>query len=318
MIGAVLRWVAPPFVTTSIPRCMHTAKKTLQPTGAPEDRLQDVQIDPASGMHIGTITIGDQLLRVGIRPGARADGAQTRVPLLLFNGIGANLELVNPFSAELEDTEAIIFDVPGAGKSPAPKRAYRLFSVARLAAKLLDALGYQQVDVLGVSWGGGLAQQFAIQFPSRVRRLILAATTMGGSTMLPGKPSVLWKMVNPKRYTDKGYMKSIAPDIYGGSLRTNPDAIKLFTEHARGGDPKGYRYQLLAMMGWTSLPWLWRLHHPTLVMAGRDDPLVPLANARMHAALMRNAQLCIVEDGHLFLMNKAKDVAPLILDFLRK
>lgn len=284
-------------------------------TGAPQERLRDVQVDPESGMHIGTITIDGQLLRVGIRP--RAEGADTsRPPLLVFNGIGANLELCGPMMAQLSDRESIVFDVPGAGKSPAPKRPYRLFWLARLTKKLLDTLGYGQVDVMGVSWGGGLAQQFALQYGKRVHRLILAATATGGLTMVPGRPGVLMKMASPQRYLDKSYMKRIAPDIYGGTLRSDPDAIKLFTDHAKGGDPVGYRYQLLAMLGWTSLPWLWRIRQPTLVMAGNDDPLIPLINARVHALLLPNARLCVVEDGHLFLLTKAREIAPVISQFL--
>ena len=285
--------------------------------GAPQERLRDVRIDPESGMHIGTITIDGQLLRVGIRP--RAEGADaSRPPLLVFNGIGANLELCGPMLAQLTDRESIVFDVPGAGKSPAPKRPYRLFWLARLTRKLLDTLGYGQVDVMGVSWGGGLAQQFALQYGKRVRRLILAATAMGGFTMVPGRPTVLMKMANPQRYLDKGYMKRIAPDIYGGTLRSDPDAIKLFTDHAKGGDPVGYRYQLLAMLTWTSLPWLWRIRQPTLVMAGNDDPLIPLINARVHALLLPNARLCVVEDGHLFLLTKAREISSVISDFLNE
>ena len=60
------------------------------------------------------------------------------------------------------------------------------------------------------------------------------------------------------------------------------------------------------------------MSQPTLILAGSDDPLVPLVNARLHASLMRNAKLCIVNDGHLFLMNKATEVAPVVRDFLRK
>ncbi|MDM0115231.1 poly(3-hydroxyalkanoate) depolymerase [Variovorax sp. J22R133] len=285
-------------------------------TGAPQDRLKDVRVDPGTGLHIGTVTIDGQLLRVGIHPAP--DGAGALAPLLMFNGIGANLELVGPLLGQLEGRGAVIFDVPGAGQSPPPKRPYRLFWLARLTAKLLDLLGYKKVDVMGVSWGGGMAQQFAMQYPKRVRRLILAATAMGGLTMVPGKPSVLMKMASPERYLDKGYMKRIAPDIYGGMLRTDPEAIKLFTDHARGGDPVGYRYQLMAMMGWTSLPWLWRIRQPTLVMAGNDDPLVPLINARMHALLLPNARLHVVEDGHLFLLTKAREIAPVIDAFLNE
>jgi len=284
-------------------------------SGPAHTRLKDVQVDPVSGMHIGTFTIGDQLLRVGIRP-ARDAAAAAKAPLLVFNGIGANLELCGPMMKELDDRESVVFDVPGAGKSPTPKRPYRLFWLARLSVRLLDALGYGQVDVMGVSWGGGLAQQFAMQYPKRVRRLILAATAMGGFTMVPGRPGVLIKMANPQRYLDKGYMKRVAPDIYGGQLRTDPDAIKLFTDHAKGGDKVGYRYQLLAMLGWTSLPWLWRIRQPTLVMAGNDDPLVPLINARMHALLLPRARLCVVDDGHLFLLTKAREIAGVISNFL--
>jgi poly(3-hydroxyoctanoate) depolymerase len=279
------------------------------------DRLSDVSVDLASGLHVGTLQVGEQTIRVGIRPAATT--SDERQALLTFNGIGANLELISPLLAELDDVETLIFDVPGAGRSPPPKRPYRLYTMARLASRVLDLLGYTQVDVLGVSWGGGLAQQFTLQYPGRVRRLILAATAMGGMTMLPGHPRVLWKMVSPRRYAEKHYMRRVAPDIYGGSMRTSPEAVDLFIRHARGGDPRGYRYQMLAMMGWSSLPWLWRIHHPTLIMAGSDDPLVPLVNARFQGWLMRDARLHVIDDGHLFLLTRVRDVAPVILEFLR-
>lgn len=312
--------------TPKKPRAKATAKSSpdnssempdqAPPARSAVDKLSGVQIDPESGLHIGTIDIDGQLLRVGVRPRPANSTARSSAPLLLFNGIGANMELAGPLLAELDQFESVIFDLPGAGKSPPPKYPYRLFGMARLARKLLDELGYGTVDVMGVSWGGGLAQQFAIQYPKRVRRLVLAATAMGGPTMIPGNPSVLLKMVNPRRYLDKGYMKRVAPLLYGGDLRTDPDAIKLFTDHAKGGDKKGYRYQMLAMMGWTSLPWLWRIKHPTLVMAGNDDPLVPLINARLHAWLLSDARLHILNDGHLFLLTRAKETANTIAAFL--
>lgn len=282
-------------------------------TAAAAERLSGVEIDAATGLHVGTVHIGAQRLRVAIRP---ASGSRAGVPLLLCNGIGANLELAAPLMQRLDGIEAVIFDAPGAGRSPPPQRPYRLFMLARLLRKLLDHLGYGQVDLLGVSWGGGLAQQFAIQYPQRVRRLVLAATAMGGMTMLPGDPRVLAKMVDPRRYLDKGYMKRVAPELYGGRLRQDPDAIRLFTDHARAGDRVGYRYQLLAMLGWTSLPWLWRMRQPTLVLAGDDDPLVPLLNARLHAWLLPNATLQVLHDGHLFMLTQADETARRIVHFL--
>lgn len=289
------------------------------------DALSNTIIDDATGVHIGEMTIGEQRLRVGVRPvvkrgrGAKAAPAGGP-PLLVFNGIGANLELAGPLMARMANIETIIFDVPGAGKSPAPRHPYRLSFLTHLACEVLKRLGVPEdeaVDVMGVSWGGGLAQEFAIQHNDRVRRLILAATSMG-AVMVPGKPSVLMKMASPKRYTEKGYMKRIAPDLYGGDLRSNPEAIKLFTDHAKGGDQRGYQYQLLAMIGWTSLPWLWRIRQPTLVLAGNDDPLIPLINARMHAMLLPDARLHVFDDGHLFLLTRAAETAQIIDDFLQE
>lgn len=281
------------------------------------DRLSDARLDPRSGLHIGTVVLGAQLLRVGIRQREGDDRSGTARPLLLFNGIGANLELAGSMIARLDPTvETLIFDVPGAGKSPAPKRPYRMFWLARLARRLLDHLGYGQVDVMGVSWGGGLAQQFAIQYPQRVRRLVLAATAMGAPAMVPGRPGVLLKMVHPRRYAEKGYMARVAPELYGGRLRSDPEAIKLFIDHARGGDPRGYRYQLLAMAGWTSLPWLWRIGHPTLVLAGNDDPLVPSINARLHTWLLPDARLHMFDDGHLFMLTQAQQTADVVSEFV--
>ena len=253
-------------------------------------KLTDAKLDDESGMMIGMMTIDGQPLRVGIKVATIAN-AEFSTPLLLFNGIGANLELAAPFLHALPERDAVIFDVPGAGRSPAPSGPYRLKWLTRLAVQLLDELGVDETcDVMGVSWGGGLAQQFAISHPTRVRRLVLAATAMG-MPMLPGKPSVLYKMVNPRRYIDKSYMARIAPEIYGGDLRRDPDAIEMFTSHARAGSKRGYNYQLLAMAGWTSFPWLWRIRQRTLVLAGTDDPLIPLINARLHAALLPKARL---------------------------
>jgi len=158
-----------------------------------------------------TITVRGQRLRVAIRKG---DG--TRTPLLLMNGIGVNLEVLQPFVDALNPAiEVMRFDVPGTGGSPAPRIPYRFSVLAWLVTQMLDQLGYQQIDVLGVSWGGALAQQFAFQYPVRCRRLILVSTGTG-ALMVPGKPSALAKIATPRRYQDPVYMAQIAGEIYGG------------------------------------------------------------------------------------------------------
>lgn len=262
-------------------------------------------------MEIRLVDIDGQRLRVGIRSGNR------EIPLLLmFNGIGANLELVEPFIAAMPDVEIVIFDIPGVGGSPTPYLPYRYSSLARLADKLLARLGVTGlVDVLGVSWGGALAQQFAHLFPHRCRRLVLAATSPG-ALMVPGRLSVLLKMINPRRYRDPAYLNAVGGELYGGGYRSDPRLLRQHGRHTRPPRGRGYAYQLLAGWGWSSLLWLRSLRQPTLVMHGTDDPIIPLINARILAWLIRRSRLYVIDDGHLFLISRAHEVALVVRQFL--
>lgn len=241
-------------------------------------------------------------------------GKGDALPLLLFNGIGASMELMEPFVKEMRNTTVIWYDAPGAGESQPPELPWRPKHHAKLAARLLDRMGFDKVNVLGISWGGMLAQQFAKQFSARTERLVLAATSPG-HLMVPARLSVLIRMSNPLRYFDPKYMLSLAPKIYGGSLRTNKLLAK---EHASKMKPpsiKGYYFQILSLVGWSSLPWLHKLKQPTLILAGDDDPIIPMANARIMAARIPDCRLQIVDCGHLFLLTRAKVLAPQIEAF---
>jgi poly(3-hydroxyalkanoate) depolymerase len=275
----------------------------------------DMEPTPASvgGMQIQMVDLNGQLLRVATRQGSDASP-----PLLIFNGIGANLELVEPFVAALEDVSVIIFDVPGVGGSPAPVVPYRFSTLSVLSERLLSRLGYDgPVDVLGVSWGGALAQQFARLYPARCRRLILAATSPG-VIMVPAKLSVLSKLIGPRRYTDPAYLQEVGAEIYGGAYRRDPSLLRDHARHIQAPRGRGYLYQLLAASGWSSLPWLGALRQTTLVMHGNDDPIVPLTNAKILAARIPHATLYVIDDGHLFLITRAREVAPVVRRFLRQ
>lgn len=262
-------------------------------------------------MEIQSVVLEGQLLRVGIWRGSDASP-----PLVIFNGIGANLELVQPFVDALGDVEVVMFDIPGVGGSPAPLAPYRFSTLSVLTDKLLVKLGYAgPVDVLGVSWGGALAQQFAYQYPSRCRRLVLASTSPG-VIMVPGRISVLSKLIGSRRYKDPEFLQEVGAEIYGGVYRSDPELLKEHGRHIQAPGGRGYVYQLLAVWGWSSLLWLGCLRQPTLVMHGDDDPIVPLVNAKILASRIRQATLHVVEDGHLFLVTRTSEVAPLVRDFL--
>ena len=273
------------------------------------DTMEETRLTAPKGIRVDMIDVRGQKLRVAVK-----DGDTSVPPLLMFNGIGANLELGFPFLDAL-DRRAILFDVPGVGGSPMPALPYRPATLARLAKHLLAHLGHDEVDVSGVSWGGGLAQQFAKQYPRTCRKLVLVATSSGW-TMVPGKPSVLSKMGSIKRYTDKGYMRSIAAEIYGGAFRKDDTLIDAHAAGMRPSSNAGYMLQLLAMTGWTSVPWLWRLKQPTLVLSGTDDPLIHVANAKLLAHLIPKARLELIDDGHLFVVTDPEGTARAVEAFL--
>jgi len=264
-----------------------------------------------------TINIGGTNVFVAIR---RGDGSAP--PLLLINGIGANLEVFDPFIDALDKVGrkkigTIRFDVPGVGGSPPTLFPLRFRGLAHLIAQLLDTIGHQQADVLGISWGGGLAQQFAHQFPQRCRRLVLVATSTGALSV-PGNPGVLAKLLSPRRYWQPSYLATIAPTLYGGKFRQQPDLARAYAHLVRAPHGLGYYRQLMAGVGWTSLPWLHQLLQPTLILAGNDDPIVPPLNARVMAHLIPHARLHIVNGGHLLLLTEREQVAPLVYQFLRE
>jgi poly(3-hydroxyalkanoate) depolymerase len=187
--------------------------------------------------------------------------------------------------------------------------------LARLAARLLDHLDYHTVDVLGISWGGALAQQFAHQYPDRCRRLVLVSTGTG-AFMVPGRLSALLMLASPRRYLDPSYMAAVAGLLYGGRMRERPELAAAYARDVRSGGIRGYYLQLLAGAGWTSIHWLWQLRQRTLILSGRDDPIVPPINGCIMAGMMRDARLHLFDDGHLGLMTSSDELAPMVRDFL--
>jgi poly(3-hydroxyalkanoate) depolymerase len=256
------------------------------------------------------MTIDGRTVRVAQWSATAAQPAER--PLLFFNGIGANIELIAPFAERLSSRDIVTFDMPGIGESPDPVVPYWPWMMARIADEIMTDFGYGQIDVMGVSWGGAMAQQFALQYGRRVERLILAATS-AGMLMVPGKLSALSKMVDPRRYIDPDFMMKNFRTLYGGST----DGSDSHTLRIKPPSKTGYFYQLIAMIGWTSAPFLPFLGPKTMIMMGDDDNIVPLANGRILKTLIPRSRLEVIKGGgHLFLVSMADETVPLIEDFL--
>ena len=254
-------------------------------------------------------TVDGRVLRVAVW---RASAPTHNRPILFFNGIGANIEAMAPMAELLDDRDFITFDMPGIGGSPDPVVPYNAILMSRIAALLLDRFEMSVVDVMGVSWGGAMAQQFALQNPARINKLILCATS-AGMVMVPGNPAALVKMADPRRYIDPDFMAKHFKTLYGGMVGNKSEHISRITPPSK----TGYFYQLMAMMGWTSAPFLPFLKTETLIMMGDDDQIVPLANGKFLNFLIPNSELFVVKNGgHLFLVSHVEESITAIRAFL--
>ena len=253
---------------------------------------------------------GGQYIRANVRRG-------TGVPLVLCNGIGASMEVLDPLVEQLE-SPVVRFDVPGTGGSPTSVLPYGFPYLAWVLGRVLSKLNIGMVDILGLSWGGALAQQFAFQNPRRCRRLVLVATGTG-VLMVPARPSILAKMATPRRFSDPDYAASIAGELYGGTVRAHgEDVARLVVRQLHAGSKIGYLHQLLAGSAWTSLFALPAVRQETLIVTGTDDPIIPVVNAHIMNALLPNSRLHLHSGGHIDLVHNATELAPVIETFLRE
>lgn len=257
--------------------------------------------------------VGGRRLRVATW---RLDQPSDHPPILFFNGIGANIEAVAPLAQEFDDRGFVMFDMPGTGGSPDPAVPYNPFTMSWTAAELLGQLSLDEVDVMGVSWGGAMAQHFALQHPGRTRRLVLIATT-AGMAMVPGNPAAFTKMANPRRYIDPDFMNEHFATLYGGADADGAAHQKdSHIGRLKPPSPRGYMYQLLCMIGWTSLPGLPFLKKETLIMMGDDDQIVRPVNGKILKAMIPNSRLELIKGGgHLFLLTHSDESVAMIRDF---
>jgi poly(3-hydroxyoctanoate) depolymerase len=230
-------------------------------------------------------------VRVSVHQGSAAVD-----PVLLCMGFGGWLELWAPLRRQLHASglTTVAFDAPGTGASRTSPIPLPLAGHALVAMGLLDRLGVPQASVLGLSWGGLLAQQLAITAPRRITRAVLASTNFGIGSAPPW-----WVGAHATLHEGPG-------DALGGA--PGPSS-RMRLEH--------YVIQAASVTGWSSLPWLPLLRQQTLVLNGDRDGVTPLVNARLMAKAIPHARLVIVPGGgHTVLLERSDEVGPIIAGFL--
>lgn len=241
--------------------------------------------------------------------------------LLFFNGSGATLEssgpMIDPFRARFE---VLVHDQRGLGRTEIPPGSYSMEDYAADALALLEHVGWSSCRVIGVSFGGMVAQEFAVTNPDRVERLVLACTSPGGLGGSSYPLHELGRLDDPTlserflalldtRFTP-GYLAGHPADQTLASMFAARTTVAKNEEQLRGE-----REQLLARRGHDVMDRLPHITCPTVVAAGRYDGIAPLANSEAIVSLIPHSELRVYEGGHIFFVQDPRAM-PEMLDFL--
>jgi poly(3-hydroxyoctanoate) depolymerase len=207
-------------------------------------------------------------------------------PLLLINGLTRPVSSWDLFVSALGERTVVSFDAPGIGASASALLPLSIVQLSDLASSILDELGIERADVLGYSHGGAVAQQFALSHPTKVRRLVLVATSCG----------------------------------IGSTLATDSrDSVALLSRGLLRSNAVSALWRTMAFSTWSSIPFLGAIAAPTLVVCGRDDNVTPLVNSRLLAGRIPDATLVALDEGHdLQLPGAAEKLANVVEEFLER
>jgi len=244
-------------------------------------------------------------------------------PLLLIAGWGTDLSCWLPQIPEFSTKYRVIaFDNRGAGRTDAPDEPYSFRMMADDAVGLLDALGIGKAHILGMSMGGCIAQEMAIEHPERTRSLILAATTAapGASPMLMNTLTA-WTAAMKEGVSPKTMARMQLPYVVTSKFFDQPEMVALFVDAmaANPCQPRAYacQRQTEASAAQDTRARLKRIAAPTLVLAGREDIMLPVRHSEQLAALIPGAKLVVLEGGaHGFSLEIADKFNRAVLEFL--
>jgi len=235
-------------------------------------------------------------------------------PLVLIIGLSGDLTWWERLVPLLEaDFRVVTFDNRGAGLTDKPDVKYTIAGMAGDTAALMDALNIPRAHVFGISMGGMIAQELALRHPGRVDRLALGCTHSGGAGLKAPSAEVIRRISE----TQGKSLAQIAQDVMGvifspAFLARDPDyvrsMIERYIEHPPSG--KGFTRQFWAVVAHDAFDRLPGLCHPTLILSGDVDILVPPENSRvLHSRIPGSRLACFPNAGHAFFMEEPERTA---------
>jgi len=239
-------------------------------------------------------------------------------PILLIMGLGYPSNLWHRTRPVLaQHFRTVAFDNRGVGLSEVPPGPYSIATMASDAAAVLDAAGVSDAHVFGVSMGGMIAQEFALQYPARTRSLILGCTSPGGPSAVRAESKVA-DILMARGMTLEQAREAMLPYIYDAATPREKIEEDLSLRRRWFPSQRGYMAQLQGILAWESYSRITEITAPTLVIHGKSDALVPPANGKLIAGRIPGARLVLLEHAsHLFLTDQTQEAHKEIFEFLR-
>ena len=242
-------------------------------------------------------------------------------PLLLITGFTISSAIFEPIRPLYEERfDCISYDHRGSGRSSAPPLPTSMPELAGDAVRVLDHLGIQSAHVYGLSMGGMVAQEMAIRFPDRVRGLVLGCSTAGGPRAIRPTASewgaLLAAMAGGLREPGRPWLAGalFSPEFRRDHPERARELLRFFAAHR--APPHGAWAHLMASVYHDTVSRLRCIQAPTLVLHGECDAMAPIANARLIADRIPDAELRVVPGaGHAYGLEKPEESRDLFVDW---
>jgi 3-oxoadipate enol-lactonase len=238
-------------------------------------------------------------------------------PILLIMGLGYPSYLWHRTRPTLKERyRTIALDNRGSGQSDAPPGPYSIALMASDAAAALDAAGVERAHVFGLSMGGMIAQEFALQYPARVRSLILGCTAPGGPNAVRAEKRVTEILMGIGLGPEE-HARAMRPYVYDSSTPLERIEEDLAIRRQWFPKPEAYKAQLQGIYAWEAYSRLQKIAAPTLVIHGETDQLVPVGNGELIAARINGSQLVkLSHASHIFTTDQPEASRKAVMEFL--
>eukprot|EP00127_Corallochytrium_limacisporum_P002797 Clim_evm10s141 gene=Clim_evmTU10s141 len=257
----------------------------------------------------------------------RQGANNTRLPLVLIHGLGCTNNDWGDFVSKFPTERTVItLDNRGIGESTVPEQPFTLADMADDVASLLDHLQIKEAAVMGVSMGGMIAENFAIKYADRCKKLILGCTTFGGKETVASKESkeffkMQQRMLQEKWDRERGTRESMKFAFPEAWRKANPERYEWEIQNQLKSrrTAKGYMYHIMAIQGHDMKDELHKIECPTLVIHGTEDHVIPVENGKLVSMCIKQSVFAQLNgEGHNFWASAGEPSARAIETFIEQ